>query len=35
MLAGAALMLAGMMTSQLWPHRRTEAERAELVDPVR
>lgn len=34
-LVGCALMLAGMILAQLWPHKRTRAERAELIDPVR
>jgi len=34
-LAGCGLMLAGCLLSQLWPHRRTPAEIAELKDPVR
>ncbi len=34
-LLGCALMFAGMILAQLWPHKRTKAELAELVDPVR
>lgn len=34
-LAGCALMLAGCLLGQLWPHKRTPAELAELKDPVR
>lgn len=34
-LIGCGLMFAGMLTCQLWPHKRTPAERAELVDAVR
>jgi drug/metabolite transporter (DMT)-like permease len=34
-IAGGGLMFAGMLVSQLWPHKRTPAERAELRDPVR
>ncbi|QKK08895.1 MAG: EamA family transporter [Planctomycetota bacterium] len=33
--AGCGLMLAGMLLSQLLPHKRTQAEKAELIDPVR
>jgi drug/metabolite transporter (DMT)-like permease len=33
--AGCALMFAGMLVSQLWPHKRTPEEKAELRDPVR
>lgn len=33
--AGCGLMLAGMLLSQLLPHKRTPAEKAELIDPVR
>ncbi|MDQ7013546.1 MAG: DMT family transporter [Planctomycetota bacterium] len=33
--AGCGLMLAGMLLSQLLPHKRTQAEIAELTDPVR
>ncbi|USN99203.1 MAG: DMT family transporter [Phycisphaeraceae bacterium] len=33
--AGCGLMFAGMLACQLWPHKRTPAERAELTDPVR
>jgi len=33
--AGGGLMFAGMVVSQVWPHRRTPAERAELRDAVR
>lgn len=33
--AGCGLMLAGCLVSQLWPHKRTPAELAELRDPVR
>lgn len=32
---GCALMFAGMILAQLWPHKRTVAEDAELIDPVR
>lgn len=34
-LLGCALMFAGMILAQLWPHKRTKAEQAELIDPVR
>ncbi|MCA9303777.1 MAG: DMT family transporter [Phycisphaerales bacterium] len=34
-LLGCALMFAGMILAQLWPHKRTKAEAAELIDPVR
>lgn len=34
-IAGCTLMLAGCLVSQLWPHRRSRAERDELIDPVR
>lgn len=34
-LIGCALMFAGMILAQLWPHKRTKAEAAELIDPVR
>jgi len=33
--AGCLLMLGGCLVSQLWPHKRTEDELAELRDPVR
>lgn len=32
---GCGLMFGGMLLSQVWPHRRTSAEKAELRDPVR
>ena len=32
---GCGFMLAGCLLSQLWPHKRTPAELAELKDPVR
>lgn len=32
---GCGLMFAGMLLSQLWPHKRTPAEKATLKDPVR
>ncbi len=32
---GCGLMLAGAVLSQVWPHKRTPAEIAELTDPVR
>jgi drug/metabolite transporter (DMT)-like permease len=34
-LAGCALMFTGMLASQLWPHKRTPPEKAELRDAVR
>lgn len=34
-LAGCGLMFAGMLACQLWPHKRTPEERAELTDAVR
>ncbi len=34
-LMGCGLMFGGMLLSQLWPHKRTPAEKAELRDPVR
>ncbi|RMH12035.1 MAG: DMT family transporter [Planctomycetota bacterium] len=34
-LIGCGLMFAGMLVSQAWPHKRTPAEKAELIDPVR
>lgn len=34
-LFGCALMFAGMLVSQLWPHARSSVERAEIKDPVR
>jgi drug/metabolite transporter (DMT)-like permease len=34
-LLGCGLMLAGCLLGQLWPHKRTPAELAELRDPVR
>jgi drug/metabolite transporter (DMT)-like permease len=34
-LAGCGLMFAGMLACQLWPHKRSPAERAELTDAVR
>ena len=34
-LFGCGLMLAGMLLSQLWPHKRTPEEKAELSDAVR
>ena len=33
--AGCGLMLAGMVLSQVLPHKRTPAEKAKLIDPVR
>jgi drug/metabolite transporter (DMT)-like permease len=32
---GCGLMFAGMLISQLWPHRPTPGERAAAVDPIR
>lgn len=32
---GCGLMFAGMLISQLWPHRLTPGERAAAVDPIR
>jgi len=34
-LLGCALMFAGMILAQLWPHKRTKAEAVELLDPIR
>ncbi|MCL4221825.1 MAG: DMT family transporter [Phycisphaerales bacterium] len=34
-LVGCGLMFAGMLTCQVWPHKRTPVEKAELTDPVR
>ena len=34
-LIGCGLMLAGAVLSQVWPHKRTPAEMAELTDAVR
>lgn len=34
-LIGCGLMFAGMLTCQVWPHKRTPAEKAELTDAVR
>lgn len=34
-MGGCGLMLAGCLLSQLWPHKRTPAERAKFKDPVR
>jgi drug/metabolite transporter (DMT)-like permease len=34
-LFGCGLMLTGMLLSQLWPHKRTPEEKAELSDAVR
>lgn len=34
-LVGCSLMFGGMLLSQLWPHKRTPAEKAELSDAVR
>lgn len=34
-LLGCGLMFAGMLACQLWPHKRSAAERAELLDAVR
>ncbi len=34
-LLGCALMLAGIILAQLWPHQRTRSEQTELIDPVR
>ncbi len=34
-LMGCALMFAGMLVSQLWPHTRSAVEQAEIKDPVR
>lgn len=32
---GCGLMFAGMLVSQLWPHRPTPGERAAALDPIR